>query len=332
MKNLIPHLPALLVMLCCSWRTQAQLPEFYGNVHHVIWVVGDLDAVRSGWESIGFEEQRDLGTMTITENSTSMSTARACCVQLGTARVLWIEPLKGKNAFTSFQKKHGDGVYSLVHEPGNTFEFEREVARLKSNGIGKVQRMQLHGEHCDVLYAFAGTMEKGKYELGLVEEASSVYFEQKSEMPHPLGLEFSQYAFAILEPSAVSMFWQRLGFPAMEMTSSANHDKTYMGAPAHYEMDLGWQRHGDIVYEWCIPKQGPNVYEDHIKAHGAGFQHLGFRVADMDRAIAYLEDMGLAVSQSGGWGERGKPGSGRYAYIDTTPYGGVSMELLWSYK
>jgi hypothetical protein len=298
----------------------------------VIWVVEDLDAVRSGWASIGFAEQNDLGTMTITENNTRMSTVRATCGHLGTARVLWIEPVKGKNAFTAFHRKHGDGVFSLVHEPGGAFEFEREVARLKSSGAESIWRMHMHGEHCDILYAFAGTTEAGKYELGLVEEASSVYFKQTTPGTHPLEWEFSQYAFAIRDPDGVSSFWQGLGFPEMQVTSSTNHDKMYKGASAGYEMDLGWQRHGDIVYEWCIPKKSPNVYEDHIKEHGEGFQHFAFRVRDIDEAIAYMEEKSLLVSQSGGWGEKGKPGSGRYAYVDTTPYGGVSVELLWSQK
>ena len=35
---------------------------------------------------------------------------------------------------------------------------------------------------------------------------------------------------------------------------------------------------------------------------------------------------------SGGWGEEGKPGSGKFAYVDTEEFGGESIELLWSYK
>jgi len=34
---------------------------------------------------------------------------------------------------------------------------------------------------------------------------------------------------------------------------------------------------------------------------------------------------------SGGWGERGKPGSGRFAYMDAHSLGGVDVELLWSF-
>jgi hypothetical protein len=42
--------------------------------------------------------------------------------------------------------------------------------------------------------------------------------------------------------------------------------------------------------------------------------------------------LGFEVSQSGAWGEKGKPGSGRFAYVDTDAIGGVTIELLWNYK
>ena len=41
---------------------------------------------------------------------------------------------------------------------------------------------------------------------------------------------------------------------------------------------------------------------------------------------------GYKVAQSGGWGEAGKPGSGRFTYIDTDSIGGVLIELLWNYR
>jgi hypothetical protein len=34
----------------------------------------------------------------------------------------------------------------------------------------------------------------------------------------------------------------------------------------------------------------------------------------------------------GTWGEKGKPGSGRYEYVGLEDAGGMIMELLWSYQ
>ena len=38
----------------------------------------------------------------------------------------------------------------------------------------------------------------------------------------------------------------------------------------------------------------------------------------------------MPIVQSGAWGEAGKPGAGRFAYADTTRFGGVTVELLWN--
>jgi hypothetical protein len=50
----------------------------------------------------------------------------------------------------------------------------------------------------------------------------------------------------------------------------------------------------------------------------------------MDKAISAMRAQGFLVAQSGGWGEAGKPGSGRFAYMDTDALGGLTVELLWS--
>jgi hypothetical protein len=97
-------------------------------------------------------------------------------------------------------------------------------------------------------------------------------------------------------------------------------------------MNLGWQRFGDIPYEWCIPLKPPTVYEDFIINHGEGLQHLGFNVEDIDEVITAFEAKGFYVVQSGSWGAKGQPGSGRFAYIGTAPVGGVLIELLWNYE
>jgi hypothetical protein len=34
----------------------------------------------------------------------------------------------------------------------------------------------------------------------------------------------------------------------------------------------------------------------------------------------------------GSWGDAGKPGSGRFAYVDAQGAGGIDIELLWNYR
>jgi hypothetical protein len=174
------------------------------------------------------------------------------------------------------------------------------------------------------------TKERGKYYLGFVidERTATPDFAGSNQ----LNMKFNQYAFAIKEPEPVSNFWASAGLPAMEITHGELWDKEYFGKSADFDMNLGWQRHGSVVYEWCIPLKGPTVYADHMRVHGEGIQHFGFQVGDMDKAIEFFQQKGYKVSMSGGWGEKGKPGSGRFTYVDLSEIGGMTVEMLWSFK
>jgi len=68
----------------------------------------------------------------------------------------------------------------------------------------------------------------------------------------------------------------------MQFTHGELTDLKYRGKPADFDMRLGWQRHGNVVYEWIQSLQGPDVYLDHMKVHGEGSHHLAFDVTDMD--------------------------------------------------
>ena len=63
-----------------------------------------------------------------------------------------------------------------------------------------------------------------------------------------------------------------------------------------------------------------------------GFHHLAFRVKDMDADLAWWAGLGYPESMSGGWGDKGKKGSGRFAYVDTQSIGGIDVEVLWSMR
>ena len=87
-----------------------------------------------------------------------------------------------------------------------------------------------------------------------------------------------------------------------------------------------------VPFEWIEPLKGPNVYDDHIAKHGEGFHHIAFDVPDMDQAIAHWNALGFPESMCGGWGVKDAPGSGRFAYHDLIPAGGIDIELLWNYR
>ncbi len=326
-------LPIAFLMILQTGYLFAQLPSFYNHVDHVIWVVKDLQKVKTGWEQLGFKEIKDYGKVTI-ESSVESGTSKAlmATVSLGGLQVMWLQPLKMKGPLARFNQLHGDAVYSLVYATNGQSDLMREVDRMRRNKIPVQQHLVIKYKNKDLEYVIFDTRRQGKYGLALIPQVEiSEIFGIGSMGFNDFGLEFSQFAFAIADPDTVSAFWKRAGFPALSIEHPEVHDKMYKGKPANYDMNLGWQRFGDIPFEWCIPLRPPTVYEDFIVNHGEGLQHFGFNTEDIDEAISAFEAKGFYVVQSGGWGVKGQAGSGRFAYINTAPVGGVLIELLWNY-
>ncbi len=300
----------VLLLAALVWPAAAQLPDFYKSVDRVIWVVKDLDAVTAGWDKAGFGPMEKI----------EADTFRIAMAKLPNVEIDWIQP-QAKDAMSDFLARRGEGVFSLVHRVPTLEALNREVERLGALGVKVLQR----GNVGEFTYVFFDTEREGKYVLGLIAGP---------EFGPPPGsaLPVTQYAFVARDTRAVSAFWEKLGWPPMTYTHGGLRDLEYRGKPGQFDQELGWHRHGKVAYEWIKPLKGPTVYEDHLKVHGEGFHHFGIDVPDMDKAIAGWKQRGFTVSQAGGWGEAGKPGSGRFAYIDTDAMGAITIELLWNYR
>jgi hypothetical protein len=324
-----------ILFLSLAVSAYSQPKEFYARVDLIVWVVNDVQSVADGWKNIGFKSIVDQGRINLGDltfrGQVTQAEIYVYTAFLGGAKVYWIQPLNGNCAYTEFLKENGDGVFALMHNVPLQSDLEEEIKRLKDLGVRVLQEDQIISDNQPLVMTYMQTLKKGKYALGFMNGPLALF--DAFTVNNDLGMRFNQYAFAISPSSVerVSEYWEKLGFPAMEITHGEEWDKEYYGVPADFDMKLGWYRYGDIVYEWCIPLRPPTVYEDHIEKYGEGFQHLGFSVKDIDEAILYFEDKGFKVSMSGGWGEKGKPGSGRFAYVDTEGIGGETIELLWNY-
>lgn len=311
------------------------VPAFYGNVDRLVWVVEDLDRTLDQLRNLGFTDFVDLGAggMEGTDFRGKPATGgyRVVSGRFGDVPVHWVQPNGGENAFAEFLKAHGSGVFSLMHRTPNLEAFESEVERMQGLGVNILMGGSIGAQSDPIRFAFFDTEKKGKYVLGLI------YFPDGNEGPlagpstNSSGRVVTQYAFAVKELEPVSEYWERLGFPAMGFTHGKLSNLKYRRQPADFDMRLGWQRHGEVVYEWIQSLRGPDVYIDHMKIHGEGFHHLAFGVDDMDKDVAWWTEKGHPESMSGGWGVEGRPGSGRFAYVDTQALGGTDVELLWNY-
>lgn len=314
-------------------------PELYHQVVGVHWVVRDVDATRAAWARLGFPTA-DLGQVEVTGSYRGRPAAARLRAARGTIAgidVVWLQPVDGTDAFSEFLARHGEGIFSINYAAPSPAALEAEVDRLSALGVGVLRRGPLPTADGTLAVVHMDTAPGGKYVLGLVQRGPAVSPASAGAASSgaaaggpPFAAKLSQYALVVEDMQAVSDYWSRLGFPVMEVTHPVLGDLRYRGAPGRFDQKLGWHRHGTVTWEWIQPLAGPTVYQEFLQAHGEGVHHLALDVPDIDAAAKALEALGVPIVQSGAWGEKGKPGSGRFAYADTTPNGGVTIELLWS--
>ena len=308
----------------------AEVPNCYKTVNRLTWVVRDLDHVKQGWIGLGLShvhEDPDTRLTGLYRGKPVVITARRVTGQLGNLTVDMIQPEAGQqNAFTEFLAKHGDGLFSLVHEVPSKEEMADEVRRMGSLGVAVLQQVTVDTQGTPVDFTYFDTESRGKFVVGLLYWPGGAPTLEKREV-------ISHVAPVVRESADVSAYWQSLGFPQFRMEhATPREDSGYRGKPLWFAFDVGYQHYAQFNYEWIIPPMTPpNIYADFLKLHGEGIQHLGMPVADLKKAVAEYEKHGYRVWQSGAWGDVGKKNSGQYDYMDTDSIGGVSVELIHAY-
>jgi hypothetical protein len=299
-------------------------------VDQVLWVVDDLDNVFVHWQDLGFSQIMKLDTLEARLNKADQEIQlRLSLANLGGAQIAWVQPVNGHFLFSDFLTSHGNGAMSLVHHLKGSDQLKDELDRLSGLGVDMLEQITIFTGQGDLNYTLMDTKEEGKYILGFTSGDPILRMELSAENRHQM--KINQYAFAIREAEKVSDFWAKLGFPEFEINHPVLGETMYYGEIVDHELIQGWQRHGTVAYEWCIPVKPPIVYEDHINLHGEGIHHLAFSVNDMDVVLQDYAARGYINTMGGTWGEKGKPGSGRYEYIGLEQAGGLTVELLWNY-
>jgi hypothetical protein len=309
---------ALFPLLWAATAASAELPDFYKSVDRVFWVVDDLGRTVAGWQKLGMIE---IGAKPKSGEGVRWTVAR-----LGNLAVDFIQPLEDKSVFARYRKNHGQGVMALIHRAPTAIAMEQEVARMKQAGVGTL----ISGSLGEVgRYTLFDTAEEGKYVLGLIYGPTGA---QGAPEARPDAKKVSQFAFVVRNLEQVSKYWTTLGFPEMSLTHPPLWDLRYHGQPGQFDAILGWQRHGNVMYEWIQPTKGPTTYLDHMAKHGEGLHHIAFNVMDIEREKSVWFKAGFPITQSGAWGERDQAGYGRFAYADTQAIGGTEIELLWNHR
>lgn len=323
---------AFFVLFFSYGKSVSEVPEHFKKVDQMLWVVKDLDNVIAHWGKLGFTQVIMLDTVVAELKKTGKTVKiRLAKANLGGANITWIQPLGEESIFSEFNNSYGDGVMSLIHRMKSQEALQSELNRLSGIGLDIKDEINIATKEGSLNYVLMDTRNEGKYYLGYTYGDEDLKIMQKLSSDNLHIMKLNQYAFAIRKPAKVSDYWHKIGLPEFQISMPVLGNTHYYGKIVDHELIQGWQRHGTIAYEWCIPVKPPIVYEDHIIKHGEGIHHLAFSVDDMDKVLEDYRSKGYVVSMGGTWGEIGKPGSGRYEYIDLEKAGGVTMELLWNH-
>ncbi|MGO8815900.1 MAG: VOC family protein [Terriglobia bacterium] len=306
--------------------------SIYGHVNSVIWVAKDLDPVLNYWEKLGLKniERTKVTEFTglIYRGKPAPTTAKSAFGQVGGVMIEWIQPVTGTNVYTEFLRRHGDGILALGFAVKSDQELEHQIQYFQSKGVEVAERTQWKAAKGMGHGAYLDTAAKG----GGVDIA--IYYDPDGSAPaaaaakendYPLN-KLNHYAFVVRDDRKVGAYWQSLGFGGMDVEHNVSVDRHYRGQLGKFEMDLGWQRFGDLPFEWIQSTEGPNVYEEYLKRHGEGVHHVGVDVKDMDAAAKMFAGKGAPRTQWGGWDT--PTSKGWFAYLDTDPHGGVTLEIL----
>jgi hypothetical protein len=309
----------------------AEMPSYYKTVNRVTWLVQNVDLAKQGWVPLGLSDVHEYPDVVITGTDHGKPVkmwAWEITGHLGNLTVDMIQPAEGQlNAWNDFLGKHGDGIFSIVHEVPSQEAMNQEIKRMRGLGVGVLQQLSFDRDGKRVTFTYFDTEPQGKFVLGLV------YWPGGAPPAGPPG-KVSHLAPVIREAAPVSAYWQKLGFPAFRMEhATPRQDSTYRGKPLWFAFEVGYQNYTQFSYEWIIPPMTPpNIYADFLNKHKEGIQHIGMPVDDLQSAVSTYEKLGYHVWQSGAWGDVGKKDSGQYDYMDTDSIGGVAVELIHAYK
>ena len=324
-------LGCMAAMLLCAARSCSAQPPEYRSINRVVWLVQNIDAILPAWIAIGMTDIHkypNLAEVGVDSGRPSTLYTWQVTGRLGNLTINFIQPAEGQvNSYNDFLGKHKDGIFAVVHEVPTLEVMNRETRRMDTLGVHVLQRVTMTIDQIPVTYTYFDTEKQGKYVLGLVYwPGGAPHFpKQDSAVSH--------LAPVTHDLAVARAYWTKLGFPGFTIEhASPRADSRYRGHPLSLAFEVGFQRMGDISYEWIqAPEQPDNIYEDFLRLHGEGIQHIGLPVPDLPASVDAYRKLGYEVWQAGAWGDVGHSNSGQYDYIDTDRIGGVAVELIHSY-
>jgi catechol 2,3-dioxygenase-like lactoylglutathione lyase family enzyme len=316
-------------------------PAIYHHVAQVIWVVSDIERVVDYWQRLGVHNIHRDGVVSFPNltyrGQSDPASAKQVIANLDGLEIKWIQPVHGGKFWQDGLRQHGDGIRVLGYAVRSPQDFDEQIKYFSSKGVGVVVQDSWQGQKDRGRVAYLDTAAQGGgHTLALIynpDADPNPAPDTRSRAATGTGNEYpltkiTHFAWVVNDVRKADAYYTGLGFkPFSRIDHNVSLDRVYRGQPGTYEMWLGWDRTGDAPFEWVQQITGPDVYVEYGKKHGEGFHHLGVNVSDMDEAIKQMTARGAPPSQAAAWNT--SKGKGRAVYLDTEPYGGVTLELIY---
>jgi hypothetical protein len=150
-------------------------------------------------------------------------------------------------------------------------------------------------------------------------------------LPHvlPNGATIRQICLVVRDLDSAMVRWSALGIGPWRVHDLGPNwvsEMTFRGQPQRTAVKFAAADSGPLNFELIEPGTEPNVYTEHLAAHGEGLHHLGYFVDNIETAITEMRALGYEVVQSGRG--LGVDGDGAYAYFDTVAFLGCMLEAV----
>jgi methylmalonyl-CoA/ethylmalonyl-CoA epimerase len=145
----------------------------------------------------------------------------------------------------------------------------------------------------------------------------------------PNGATIRQICLVVRDLDRAMAQWSALGIGPWRVHDLGPNwvsEMTFRGQRQQTAVKYAAADSGRLNVELIEPGKEPNVYTEHLEAHGEGLHHLGYFVDDIATAITEMQALGYEVVQSGRG--LGVDGDGAYAYFDTVDALGCMLEAI----
>jgi methylmalonyl-CoA/ethylmalonyl-CoA epimerase len=124
--------------------------------------------------------------------------------------------------------------------------------------------------------------------------------------------------------ASVRRYAELFGVPAPKITRILPPEEAhtrFRGKPTASRAKLAVFDLGQVVLELTEADGEPSSWKQFIEEHGEGVHHIGFKVADRERAMAHFRKMGIGERHYGEY-----PG-GNYTFVDSAELFGVILNI-----